>query len=94
MLNPFGKKARLVRAVEKLCLYNDKGAFWHNHAQSRIETERKNAVEKIRELAEEIGAEELPEGFAITIESKDFAEDLEGRYIAMLRSHFESAKGN
>lgn len=83
---PFGKKAKLCRSVEKLAIYNDKGAAWAGHSDTEIAKHRAASVEKIRLLVEDIGRQSLPQDFLSAIDNGDLATDLTGQYYEMLKS--------
>jgi hypothetical protein len=89
MLNPFSNKAKLVRAVRKLCIYNDKRAAWENHTQSQMHLERDKVVSEIKIIIGDVGPSSLPAEFIHSVDLREFSEELEGKYLDMLKEHFK-----
>jgi hypothetical protein len=89
MLNPFSNKAKLVRAVRKLCIYNDKRAAWENHTQSQMHLERDKVVSEIKIIIGDVGPSSLPAEIIHSVDLREFSEELEGKYLDMLKEHFK-----
>ena len=92
MLNPFGTKAKLLRLVEKLSFYNDKGIAYKKHSAEQVSEHRAACMERISLLSESIGKENLPSEFVQSIGTAELSEELEGHYFRILRVHFENLK--
>jgi len=84
---PFGARARLVRALDSLAFYNDKGISYSRHSPAQVEVERAARLDRIRELVGSIGAERLPSEFLAALDSGDLAVDMTGQYVAAVRAH-------
>ncbi|MEO0367220.1 MAG: hypothetical protein AAF197_00385 [Pseudomonadota bacterium] len=85
MLNPFGTKAKLKRAVEQLCILNDKG--WVIEPRE-LDNARDKALIEINSLINSMGESELPVGFLGAVDNGDIREEQEGKYLRELTSHF------
>lgn len=94
MLNPFGTKAKLLREVEGLCLFNDKG--WGGDASSpeAIESERNKRLAKIQDLISRLNDSSLPQSFIEGVESGKICNELEGKYYESLKSYFKGSGNN
>lgn len=55
MMLLFGKKAKLLRSVEKLAIYNDKGIAWANHSETQVAEHRAALVAQLNQIVAEIG---------------------------------------
>ena len=84
---PFGKKANLCRAVEKLAIYNDKGIVWAKHSESQIAEHRASLVAKIRKAVDDLGRSSLPESFLSALDSGALDQDDTGRFVDALKRH-------
>ena len=85
---PFGKKAKLCRAVDRLATYNDKGIDWAGHSVDEVSQCRSNSIQRIRRMVDELGGESLPPEFLVALENGDLAVDLTGRFHDLLKNHF------
>lgn len=85
---PFGKKARLIRALERLAFYNDKGAAYARHSETQVHEERASRVARIWSLVELIGQASFPPGFLADLRGGAVAMDISGDYTRLLRAHF------
>ena len=85
---PFGTRAKLVRAVDSLAFYNDKGSSYARHSLDQVELERAARTDKIRTLAANVGAARLPGDFLAALESGELATDLTGQYADAIRADF------
>ena len=97
MLNPFGTKAKLLREVEGLCLFNDKG--WGGDASSpeAIESERNKRLAKIQELISRLNDSSLPslpQSFIAGVESGKICNELEGEFYESLKAYFKGRGNN
>ncbi|CAI3798954.1 hypothetical protein [Rheinheimera sp. MM224] len=94
MLNPFGTKAKLLREVEGLCLFNDKG--WGGDASSpeAIESERNKRLAKIQDLISRLNDSSLPQSFIAGVESGKICNELEGKYYESLKAYFKGSGNN
>ena len=100
MLNLFGTKAKLLREVEGLCLFNDKG--WGGDASSpeAIESERNKRLAKIHELISRLNDSSLPslpslpQSFIAGVESGKICNELEGEFYESLKAYFKGSGNN
>jgi hypothetical protein len=51
----FGKKAKLLRSIEKLAIYNDKRIAWANHSETQVAERRAVLVAQLNQIVAEIG---------------------------------------
>ena len=82
---PFGRKAKLYRALDSLATYNDKGEAWSRHSPQEAEAHRAAALARIRQLAMALPPAELPVELRAAIESGELATDLTGKYAQLLK---------
>jgi hypothetical protein len=94
MLNPFGAKAKLLREVERLCIFNDKGWGGDTSSPEAIESERDKRLAKIQKLVAILGKASLPQSFINGVESGSIREELEGRFYDSLKVHFKGTENN
>ena len=87
---PFGSRAKLVRALDSLAFYNDKGSSYAKHSPQQVQAERGARIARIRELVEQVGATRILSGFLVALESGEVATDLTGQYAAAVKAHFRS----
>ena len=85
---PFGNRARLIRLLNHLAFYNDKGISYARHSPAQVQAERASGTAKLRELVATIGPDSLPPTFVQAVDSGDVATDLTGKYIDLLKAHF------
>ena len=85
---PFSKPVKLLRLLDRLAFYNDKGSSYARHTPSQVELERALRMAQVKCLIAAIGPESLPSAFLTTIKSGSLAEDLTGQYSQLLRVHF------
>ena len=76
---------RLRHKVDHLSIYNDKGVAWAKHTDEEARVERERRVAEIRALVERIGRGNLPASFVSALDSGAVADDVTGRYAAMLK---------
>jgi len=84
----FSKRARLLRLVESLAIYNDKGVAWGNHTSHQADAVRAAKIAELKSIVEKLGIESLPSQFVEAVESGALAVDSTGRFIDLLESHF------
>lgn len=87
----FGPKAKLLRTLDKLATYNDKGIDWSRHAPEQVMIERAAYISKIKESVALLGAERLPPELLTAIDSGALAEDGTGQYVAAVKMYFRSS---
>jgi len=84
----FGKRAKLLRRLDALSIYNDKGISWSKHAPAQVEAERARRMASIEQLVSDIGRDLLPSQFLADLETGQVALDPTGRYVRDIRAHF------
>ena len=84
----FGKKPKLVRALDSLAIYNDKGIDWSRHTPEQTTAERSSRLAKIEALVATIGRSSLPQEFVAALDSGQVARDGTGRYADSVKDHF------
>ena len=87
---PFGTKAKLVRALDSLAFYNDKGIAYARHSPEQVELDRTVRLAKIHDLVATLGAANLPQEFLAALDSGDLVTDLTGQYAIAVRAHLRS----
>lgn len=91
----FGRRRRLLRTLDALAFYNDKGIAYARHSPERIEAERARGLARARALSAKIAGNELPRDVRQAIDDGDAAIDASGRYADALRAYLrrgESAR--
>lgn len=91
MVIPFTARSRLLSAVDRLALYNDKGIAWSKHTEAEVQAKRTQDMEKIQALVSRLGESNLPQEFVGAFRSGTLATDLTGNYVDVLKSHFRHA---
>ena len=89
---PFSKPAKLLRLLDRLAFYNDKGISYARHTPYQVEVERASRLVKIKDLVAAIGPESLPSAFLEAIESGNLAEDITGQYSELLMAHLRQRR--
>ena len=89
MLNPFGTKAKLLREVEALCIFNDKGWGGDTSSPETIESERNKRLAKIQELIRRLNDPSLPQSFIAGLESGKIRDEFEGKFYESLKAYFK-----
>lgn len=84
----FGAKARLVRALDKLATYNDKGIYWSKHEPEQVAAARAAYIAKVMSLAAQVGVNNLPAALVSAFESGALATDGTGKYVVAVKAHF------
>lgn len=82
---PFSKRARLLRMLEKLALYNDKAAIYARHTSQQSHTEPSQG-QRYR-CSHRCPESFLPE-FIEAIKSGELASDFTAKYIDLLKAQF------
>ena len=85
---PFGNRAKLIRLLNQLAFYNDKGISYARHSPAQVQAERASSMAKLRGLVATVGPDSLPPTFLQAVDSGDVATDLTGQYIDLLKAHF------
>ena len=94
MLWPFGKPAKLLRLINRLCFYNDKCIYFADTTPEEIQAERAARLAKVKELVAAIGPESFPSAFLHDLESGEVATDGTGQYIDLLKAHFSGRRAS
>ncbi|MBK7519239.1 MAG: hypothetical protein IPI75_03650 [Gammaproteobacteria bacterium] len=94
MLNPFGAKAKLLREVERLCIFNDKGWGGDTGSPEAIESERDKRLARINKLISTLDKPSLPQSFTDGVENGNIREELEGKFYESLKAHFKGSANN
>ena len=84
----FGKKQQLIRALDSLAIYNEKGIDWSRHTPEQAIVERRTRLTKIQVIAATLGRDSLPQDFMSALESGEVASDGTGRYVESIKGHF------
>jgi hypothetical protein len=82
---PFSAKRRLIRQLDHLAFYNDKGVAYARHTPDQAEEERRAKLETIRKLVAEVGEQAFPTEFIDALRSGKLAHDGTGKYVDMAR---------
>lgn len=90
MVIPFTTRSRLLSAVDRLALYNDKGIAWSKHTKEQAQAERAQSIAKIQMLVSKLGESNLPPEFVASLRSGTLATDFTGGYVDVLKRHFHS----
>jgi hypothetical protein len=84
----FSSKGKLIRALDSLAIYNDKGIAWWRHTPEQSEAQRCERMEKIENLISKVGEGALPPEFLKALRSGVLATDDTGLYVDKLKKHF------
>jgi hypothetical protein len=84
----FGKKHQLIRALDSLAIYNEKGIDWSRHTPEQTVAERLSRLAKIQVIAATLGRDALPQEFMSALDSGEVASDGTGRYVELVKDHF------
>lgn len=88
----FDPRKRLLRVLDTLAFYNDKGTAYARHAPERVAVERERGLADARALSANMSADALPREVRLAIENGDAASDASGRYANALRAHLRGGK--
>lgn len=91
MLIPFTARYRLLAALDRLAVYNDKGVVWRKHSEAEAHAERVRALAVIQALVSKLGESNLPSDFLTALKCGALATDLTGIRAERLREHFRKA---
>ena len=83
----FSKKRRLIKMLDDLAFYNDKGHIYSRHDQSQVEKKRKEYALKIEHLIKACPANSIPEALIAAVKSGEITMDPSGKYIELLKDH-------
>jgi hypothetical protein len=81
----FGRIPKLIRALDSLAIYNDKGISWAKHSVDQVSMERSSRLAKVHSLVEAIGPAKLPAEFLSALNSGLVATDGTGRYRDLVK---------
>ena len=81
----FGPRARLVRALEELAFYNDKGVAYARHDDASAAQARAARLAKIRALVAKVGEPNLPSTLLQALRAGDVERDATGRFAQLAR---------
>ena len=84
----FDAKSQLLRALETLATYNDKGIAWSRHAPEQVDVERAKMLLKIQGLVATMGESSFPTKFVQGLRSGALAVDGTGQFREALKRHF------
>ena len=90
MIWPFGTRARLLRELDRLAFYNDKGIDYSRHNAAQVSAERAARIKNIETLVSAIGENHLPGPFLADLRSGALATDMTGGYIRLVKASFHS----
>ncbi len=85
---PFSKRARLLRLVKDLAVFNDKGVWWGKYTLQEAHDMRTAKIAKVKSMMSKLDRESLPTQFLEAVESGALAVDSTGRFIDVLENHF------
>jgi len=88
----FSSKRKLIRAVDSLAIYNDKGIVWSRHTSDQCEVWRRERMQEIENLIAEVGTSSLPQEFLNAVQSGDLSTDGSGLYVDNLKEHFRQRR--
>ena len=86
----FGAKAKLVRSLDSLAFYNDKGSSYSRHSLEQVDAEQVAKLSKIRDLVKAVGESRLPKDFLVALDSGELASDMTGKYVLSVKDHFKA----
>ena len=84
----FGKRSKLLRQLDRLAFYNDKGIAYARHNPAQVKAEQALGLAKIKDLVAAIGPSSFPDSFLAAVDSGAITTDLTGQYIDILKAHF------
>jgi hypothetical protein len=84
----FDTKSQLLRALDKLATYNDKGIGWSRHAPEEVEAERAIMMAKIESFVARVGESSLPPELIQGMRSGAVAVDGTGQFQSAVRRYF------
>ncbi|RYG98360.1 MAG: hypothetical protein EON58_07335 [Alphaproteobacteria bacterium] len=90
MIWPFGVRSKLLRELDKLAFYNDKGIAYSRHNDSQVESERSARTARIQQLVAAIGQDCFPSAFLEPLSSGLVATDMTGAYHRLVKDYFRN----
>ena len=84
----FSPRSRLLRALESLSLYNDKGIAWSRRTPDQAAAEREKRLKKINDLIRRVGKSDVPEILLNAVTSGELATDATGKYADSVKDYF------
>jgi hypothetical protein len=85
---PFSKRAQLLRQLDSLAIYNDKGVSWSRHSESQAAAERARRLQLIELVVAHLGVASLPAQFIEDLRTGQVAQDATGHYVELVKAHF------
>lgn len=82
---PFSAKAKLIRRLDHLAFYNDKGVAYARHNEQMAKQERANRMREIDDLVQRIGPANLPALFLDGLSSGAVETDGTGRFVDIVK---------
>ena len=83
----FDTKSQLLRALDSVATYNDKGIAWSRHEPAQVQAERAAYVAKVEKLVATMGESSLPTEFIQALRSGAVALDSTGQFQVTVRRH-------
>ena len=80
----------LIKSLESLAMYNDKGIYWTRHSDQQIEETRLSHKKGITEFIESFGRDNLSESCLLILESEEILADSCGTNINNLKKLLKS----
>jgi hypothetical protein len=83
-------RQRLIRELEHLAIYNDKGIAWQGHSEAQVVTCRNAHLRRVGFLISRVGENEVPPELLIAAQNGSLAEDGTGQYLELVKKHFST----
>jgi hypothetical protein len=84
---------RLLRELEELAIYNDKGIDWKGHSPAQVSASRKRHMARVAGLIRRIGEDSLPSEFLSAFHGGALLEDGTGKYVELVEQHVSIRSG-
>ncbi|MEZ5813644.1 MAG: hypothetical protein R3E13_02810 [Alphaproteobacteria bacterium] len=81
------KKRRLLKLLDDLAFYNDKGHIYSRHDQKQVEKKREEYALKIERLIKACPATLIPDALIAAVKSRDVTLDSSYKYVKILEDH-------
>lgn len=75
------RKSKLVRLVERLAVYNDKGIAWSKHNHQQVEDQRQRMLGLILCQINKLGEGRISNELLAALNSGSLKTDMTGRYV-------------
>lgn len=82
----FGPKAHLIRALDELAFYNDKGVVYAQHDDTSAAQARAARLRKIHALVARVGESNLPAALLHALRSGEVDRDATDRYVELAKN--------